>query len=132
MFDTFKEVELFFKNRRKIGIKPGLDRVHFLLDKVNHPEKDSTLIHVAGTNGKGSTIQFIKNVLVASGYRVGVFSSPSFTGLCGYFTINHQEISEVDFLNAVNYLYPFIQELDEKNMHPTEFEIITVMAFLFF
>jgi|GEM_PF-341851 len=132
MFFTYKEAEAFFEKRKAIGIKPGLERVHYLLEKLNHPEKEVAAIHVAGTNGKGSTIQFVKEALIASGYKVGIFTSPSFSDVCGHFFIDNQTICRREALSLLNELLPFIEELDREGMHPTEFEILTVMAFVYF
>src|SRR5699024_6466392 len=83
----------YFTERKKYGIKPGLERMHMLLTRLDHPEEKIKIVHIAGTNGKGSTANFIKDVLIASSYRVGFFTSPSFTGIEGHFMINHQQIS---------------------------------------
>lgn len=132
VFTTFAEIENFFIERRKIGIKLGLDRVIGLLVLLENPERDLAAIHVAGTNGKGSTIQFLQNSLLASGYRVGVFTSPSFTGLPGHFIINDQAITDTQFVELFNSIRLAINKLDEANNHPTEYEILTVMAFVYF
>ncbi len=132
MFNNYQEVETFFINRGKFGIKPGLDRMHYLLEKSGHPEQRIQAIHIAGTNGKGSTVQFIKNALQENNYRVGVFTSPSFNGLLGHFFINNQMITETAFIDVLNEIYPAIMHLDAQDMAPTEFEIITAMAFVYF
>src|SRR5699024_9017257 len=132
MFQMINEVEDFFINRKIHGIKPGLHRVQFLLRKVNNPEKNLCAVHVAGTNGKGSTIQFLHNALVANDYKVGVFSSPSFTGIRGYILVNGKEISEQNLIDSMNQLLPFIEQLDLQGNHPTEFEVMTVIAMMHF
>ncbi|MEK3908823.1 bifunctional folylpolyglutamate synthase/dihydrofolate synthase [Oceanobacillus sp. FSL W7-1309] len=132
MFTTFPEIEDFFNSRKAFGIKPGIDRIHRLLALLDHPEKSAPAIHVAGTNGKGSTIQFIKNALQANGYKVGVFTSPSLTGLTGHMKLNDSEITEQLFVDLCNELYPHVIQLDQENDPPTEFEMITALAFLYF
>lgn len=132
MFESINDVTQFFIERQKFGIKPGLDRVEFLLEQVDHPEQKINGIHVAGTNGKGSTIQIVDEVLQAHQYRVGVFTSPSFTGITGHFFINGETISENDFLQLLNELLPHIQLLDGRDNHPTEFEILTVIGLMYF
>lgn len=126
------QVEHFFKLRQKYGIKPGLERVNSLLASVGHPEKSLKAIHVTGTNGKGSTIAFLNDSLLASDYNVGVFSSPSMTGLYGHIKINDEQISTDDFAHCLNELKPHIKRLDDEHNHPSEFEIITVIALLYF
>ncbi|MHA6252114.1 bifunctional folylpolyglutamate synthase/dihydrofolate synthase [Oceanobacillus sp. CAU 1775] len=132
MFSTLHEVESFFNHRKKLGIKPGLERIEALLQEVNHPERKFKAIHIAGTNGKGSTLHFINAALRANNYEVGIFTSPSFTGLTGHILLNDTEISESTLVEILNNLHPKVLKLDEKGMAPTEFEILTVAAFMFF
>ncbi|MGM8213002.1 bifunctional folylpolyglutamate synthase/dihydrofolate synthase [Virgibacillus sp. W0430] len=132
MFKELIQVERFFTNRQSLGIKPGLERMRYLLKLVGSPESDLNAIHIAGTNGKGSTVQFIKRALRENGYNVGVFTSPSFTGLLGHIQKNEAAISSEEFLDIINGLYPFILKMDEQQNGPTEFEILTVVAFLYF
>lgn len=132
MFEKFNEVENFFNERKAYGIKPGLERMFYMLKNMKHPEKAIKAIHIAGTNGKGSTAEFIKSGLIENDYRVGLFTSPSFHGLCGHIFINNKMISESDFIKLLNELYPIIEELDDLEQYPTEFEIITVIGFLYF
>ncbi|GGN55395.1 MULTISPECIES: bifunctional folylpolyglutamate synthase/dihydrofolate synthase [Oceanobacillus] len=132
MFSTIQEVEVFFNERKKLGMKPGLERITGLLNRLNNPEKHFKAIHIAGTNGKGSTLHFIKAALMANGYEVGVFTSPSFTGLGGHIFLNDQQLSEQALLEWMNRLFPHIREMDKANLAPTEFEILTALAFSFF
>ncbi|WP_029268601.1 bifunctional folylpolyglutamate synthase/dihydrofolate synthase [Virgibacillus alimentarius] len=132
MFETIQQVEDFFEYRRKIGIKPGLERMRQLLELVGNPQEQIQAIHIAGTNGKGSTLSYLDHALRANSYLVGVFTSPSLTGLCGYMKINDRPISENTFITILNDIYHLIQRLDREQRHPSEFEIITVIAFLYF
>lgn len=126
------QVNEFFQNRRKFGIKPGLERINRLLSIQGNPQHRMKAIHVAGTNGKGSTIHFLKNALIANGYRVGVFTSPSLDGIRGHILDNDQPIDETIFIQLFNQLQQSIFELDNQEMHPSEFEIITVLSFMYF
>lgn len=132
MLHTMEDVKDYINERSQFGIKPGLHRIQFLLKQVGNPEKAVKAIHVAGTNGKGSTIQFLQDALEMNGYEVGVFSSPSFTGIQGHFLINRKAIEAQDLVLYMNELIPFIKQLDRKQNHPTAFEILTVIAFLYF
>lgn len=132
MFSTIQEVEVFFNERKKLGMKPGLERITGLLNRLDNPEKHFKAIHIAGTNGKGSTLHFIKTALMANGYEVGVFTSPSFTGLGGHIFLNDQQLSEQALLEWMNRLFPHIREMDKADLAPTEFEILTALAFSFF
>lgn len=132
MIKHINEVKEFFNKRTIQGIKPGLSRMEQLLKYVDHPERRVKFIHVAGTNGKGSTIQYIKAGLRANQIDVGVFSSPSLDGLLGHITINDRKIKEEEFIENLNRLLPKIKEMDQLGDSPTEFEIITAIAFTYF
>ncbi|MUK86969.1 bifunctional folylpolyglutamate synthase/dihydrofolate synthase [Ornithinibacillus sp. L9] len=132
MFKNMVQVNAFFQSRNKLGIKPGLERIQKLLYLQGNPENKLKAIHVAGTNGKGSTIQYINNALMANDYRVGVFTSPSMDGLEGHILDNNHPISKEVFLELINALYPSINQLDKEGMQPSEFEIITVLAIMYF
>ncbi len=113
-------------------MKPGLDRIRKLLHFLGDPQGKVTAIHVAGTNGKGSTIQYIKHGLIANSCRVGVFQSPSMDGVKGHISVNHRKVPEETIITLMNQIYPFIQRLDQEQNAPTSFEIITAIAFLHF
>ena len=130
--NTIKEAEDFLNSRKQYGIKPGLDRIQALLEGMNHPENYLQSIHVAGTNGKGSTIAFLSHALIQNGYRTGIFTSPSFYGLKGYFLLDENFIEDDIIVHELNLLLPYIQELDRQGNAPTEYEILTALAFLVF
>lgn len=132
MFHHMEQVETYFKQRSGLGIQPGLERMYVLLESQQHPEQYLKAIHIAGTNGKGSTATFLKAALQQNGYRVGVFTSPSMSGITGHIIIDDQPIDENQFLKLFNNLLPTIEKLDLKNMPPTEFEIITAIALMYF
>lgn len=132
MMKSIDEIEKYLKNRQSLGIKPGLERMNLLLEKLHHPEKYIPIIHIAGTNGKGSTVQMIANSLIVHDYKIGIFSSPSFTGITGHFLINNEPVSEQELSKLINKIVPFVKELDELGEGPTEFEILTAMAFMYF
>src|SRR5699024_4919592 len=112
--------------------KPGLSRMNQLLTYLDNPQKKIKAIHIAGTNGKGSTIHFLKNALIKNGYDVGLFVSPSMSDVTGHIFINNKKIAEGKFISLLNEMLPIIQQMDESKMHPTEFEIITTIAFVYF
>ncbi|KAB8134727.1 bifunctional folylpolyglutamate synthase/dihydrofolate synthase [Gracilibacillus oryzae] len=130
--NTFDEVEAFFASRRKLGIKQGLERLDYLLEKTNHPEMQLKAVHLAGTNGKGSTLTYMKEVLIESGYKVGSFVSPGLPTIRDHMMINHQTISEEEFIAVLNDLLPLIVEMDQMDKAPSEYEILMVMTFLYF
>lgn len=132
VFMSFEQIVTFFNKRKNIGIKPGLERIHRLLDLVGNPQNKIKAIHVAGTNGKGSTISYIKNALMYNGYKVGVYLSPSLDGITGHIFLNDDQITEQEFLRLFNIIYPNIQEMDGSGDCPTEYEILTALAYLYF
>lgn len=132
MFKQFDEAERFFASRKSLGIKPGLERIRKLLLLMDNPQEKLRAVHVAGTNGKGSTVNFISQGFMANGYQVGVFTSPSLAGLPGHILLNNQPIAEEAFLQCLNELLPAIRQLDAEDSAPTEFEILTALAILYF
>lgn len=117
----------------KFGSVLGLDSIKNLLEKVGNPERKLKAIHVAGTNGKGSTSSFIQNILIKAGYKVGVFSSPAVFDEREIIRINHCYISEEAMAEKVNLLKDKCEDLvTEGKAHPTIFEVETAMALLYF
>jgi dihydrofolate synthase/folylpolyglutamate synthase len=131
MFDNLQQAEAFLSSRESLGIKPGLERVYSLLQQMGNPEKDIRAVHIAGTNGKGSTLQFIKEALQMNGYHTGVFTSPTLEGLTGYIYHNDLPLPASKIVELCNELYPAIKKLDRNGSPPTEFEIVTVLAFMY-
>lgn len=132
MFTTTEQMLTFFDKRKNIGIKPGLERINHLLELLGDPHKKIKAIHVAGTNGKGSTIDYLKHALMCNGYKVGVYTSPSLDGITGHIFLNEHKITDEECLRLFNVMYPMIQTLDESGDHPTEYEILTALAFMYF
>ncbi|GAE92636.1 dihydrofolate synthase [Gracilibacillus boraciitolerans JCM 21714] len=132
MFKTIQQLDAYFDNREKIGIKPGLERIQFLLRKVNHPENSMKAIHIAGTNGKGSTVTYLEQSLLAMDYKVGTFTSPSLTNRQGMIQLNQKSISDDDYLKYANQLFDAILELEKREDPPSNFELLVVISFCFF
>ena len=100
------------------------------MEKLGNPQNKTKIIHIAGTNGKGSTGAMLSAILTSAGYKTGNFSSPALTGVTDYFRIDCMEISEKDFSEIMDIVYPACESMTDK---PTEFEILTAVAFeLFF
>lgn len=127
---TYKDALEYLKKASGRGSRLGLERVSVLMEKLGNPQNRTKIIHVTGTNGKGSFSAMLTAVLKSSGYRVGSFSSPAITDATDSFRIDCNEISESDFAEIMDIVYPVCESMDDK---PTEFEILTAMAFeLFF
>lgn len=132
MINSIEDIHSYFTQRQSLGIKPGLERMEVLLAKLGNPEDKLKVIHVTGTNGKGSTVQMIADSLIANGYRVGSFTSPSFTGITGHFIINNVAIADEELIALMKQIVPLLEQLDSEEIYLTEFEIITVLALLYF
>lgn len=107
----------------------GLDRIYELLDRLGNPHESLKFVHVAGTNGKGSTCAFMASILQKAGYKVGLFTSPYIELFEERIRINGKPISPSD-LRAVTLQVRDAAEAMEE--HPTEFELMTAVAFLYF
>ena len=103
-----------------------------LLDKLGNPQNDLKYVHVAGTNGKGSTVAYISSVLAEAGLQVGTFASPFLYRYNELFTVNDFEITDEDFGRIFSMVKPAYDELAAKDIFPSEYEILTVMSFLYF
>jgi dihydrofolate synthase/folylpolyglutamate synthase len=121
-------------SRVKFGTRPGLMRIEKLLELVGNPEKKIKTIHVAGTNGKGSTTSFLASILIKQGLTVGTFTSPYITKFNERIEINGNYISDAELITLVKKYQPLVAELDKDENFAgiTEFEIITAMAFDYF
>ncbi|MCF7617462.1 bifunctional folylpolyglutamate synthase/dihydrofolate synthase [Bacillus sonorensis] len=133
MFSTFDEALSWVNGRLKFGIKPGLGRMEKLLDALDRPEKKIKAIHVAGTNGKGSTIAFIRSILNEAGYTAGTFTSPYIITFNERISVDGIPISDEEWTVLFNEIAPLVLELEKTEYGAaTEFEIITACAFLYF
>lgn len=110
----------------------GLKNIQALMDALGNPQDNLKIIHIAGTNGKGSVSQFIGNILVAAGYKVGTFTSPYLVKINEQMTINSKEITDEAFSQLVSDLMPIIDQLHEQQIFPSYFEIVTAIAILYF
>lgn len=115
------------------GSKPGLERISALLDRLDHPEKELKIIHVAGTNGKGSTSAMLSSILQESGYKVGLFISPYLESFNERIQVNNTPIDKDELAKLVSELKPIVEEVAQTEAgQPTQFEIVTAMGFKYF
>ena len=114
----------------KFGSRPGLDRIKRFLSILGDPQDKLSFIHVAGTNGKGSTCQLISSVLVDAGYKTGLFISPYIVDFRERIQINGKMISEQTLENAVERTFPILEKLRDEGCVITEFEYVTALEFL--
>lgn len=111
------------------GSRPGLERISVLCDMLDHPEQSCRYIHVAGTNGKGSVSKMLSEILLAEGYRVGLYTSPYIECFNERIMYNGENISDSDLADTTEYVRRFADKMEDS---PTEFELITAIAFAYF
>ncbi len=125
----FEEALTWLNQHQFHGIKPGLERISTLLAALNHPEKNYPCVHLAGTNGKGSTAAILATVLSAHGLRTGLYTSPHLVSVTERFRINGQEIPPERLAEVLTRLRRKVEAL---GLPITYFEITTAAAFLYF
>lgn len=134
MFKNGNEAVTWIDSRVKHGTRPGLLRINELLRLLGNPENQVKSIHIAGTNGKGSTVMYLQSLLEEKHLNVGTFTSPYIESFYERIAINGQMISEDDFCDLANKFLPLVEKLDqdEKFYGISQFEILTGMAFDYF
>ncbi|OEL08941.1 bifunctional folylpolyglutamate synthase/dihydrofolate synthase [Staphylococcus equorum] len=120
--------------RTKFGIKPGVKRMEWMLERLDNPQFNINGIHVGGTNGKGSTVAYLRSALVDNGYEVGTFTSPFIETFNERISLNGIPISDDNIVELVQKVKPVSESLEVETElgTATEFEIITTMMFLYF
>ena len=130
----YQEALDWIHGQLKFGIKPGLERMAWMLEELGNPQDNLKAVHIVGTNGKGSTVNALQTIFSQAGYEVGTFTSPYIIDLKERISINGQMISEENLLGLVERVKPVVERLPKETEHEnaTEFEIITVLMFLYF
>lgn len=130
---NYQEAIDWIHSREKFKVKPGLKRMEWMMQKLGNPHESLSAIHVAGTNGKGSTVSFLRNLLQSQGYNVGTFTSPYIIQFNERISTNGNPISDSDLASLVTEIKPLADQLKKTSLgEPTEFEVITAMAMLYF
>ena len=125
----YKEALDYIHNTNKFGVVLGLENITKLLDLMGNPQKELKFIHVAGTNGKGSTCAYITTVLRCANYEVGFFTSPFLEVFNERIRINNENIENDDLAEVTEFTKIAVDKmLSEGFSHPTEFEIVTAIA----
>ena len=109
--------------------KPGLERISALCEQLGHPERELKFIHVAGTNGKGSFCSMTESILRAAGYKTGLYTSPYIREFNERMQICGQNVTNDELVQITEYVRPIADAMEDK---PTEFELITAIAFEYF
>ena len=129
----YLEAMEYIESLAGLGSVPGLDNIAALCDKLDNPQNELRFIHIAGTNGKGSTLVFISSILSASGMKVGRYISPTISTYLERFQINGKPMSKSAFGTYVDIVKSACDKIvSEGGKHPTAFEIETAISFLYF
>ena len=126
---SYEETLAYIHSVKWQGSKPGLSRTRALLSALGNPERQLRFVHIAGTNGKGSTAACIASCLQAAGWRVGLYTSPYINRFNERMQVNGVPISDEDLETLVDRIRPIANALTDS---PTEFELITALGFLYF
>ncbi|MGB3532639.1 MAG: folylpolyglutamate synthase/dihydrofolate synthase family protein [Microcoleaceae cyanobacterium] len=122
-------INTFLERYQRFGVHLGLERINQLLANLGNPHHQVPIIHVAGTNGKGSVCAYLSSVLTAAGYRVGRYTSPHLVDWTERICLNQKPILASDLINILQQVEAAISP-DEPS--PTQFEVITAAAWLYF
>src|SRR3954466_2252530 len=128
---TYADAINFLYGLRWFGTKFGLSNTFKLATLAGNPQDKLRFIHVAGTNGKGSTCAMLESIYRAAGLRVGMFTSPHLVAFSERMQVNRQLISEADVVKLVVEMKGLLQQFPAE-AHPTFFEVVTVMALRYF
>ena len=134
MNSCYKEALEYIYNLNKYGMKLGLKNISALLALFDNPHLKTKIIHIAGTNGKGSTAAVLHSILQKANYMVGLYTSPHLVNFQERMNINGEYITQNEVCALLKRLKPAIRKVahTEGCQHPTFFEVITTMAFLYF
>ena len=128
-----KEVAEYLEKYGSLGSRPGLESILDLCDRLSNPQDAVPVIHIAGTNGKGSTAAFITAILTEAGYKVGKYTSPAVFAYEERFQINHKNITKKKFAEIFTEVAAVADAMEQEGkLHPTVFEMETAAAFCFF
>lgn len=118
---------------KKRGSVPGLNAIEGLLEELGHPEDNLKIVHIAGTNGKGSIFAYLSSILIAAGFKVGRYISPTISCYEERFQINGKYITKDKLARLYNIVEEAMKREEEKTgLKPTLFEVETAISFLYF
>lgn len=133
MFDTITEAIAWIESIRRFGDKLDLSRMELACEQLGHPERDLPVIHIAGTNGKGSVVSYLKFALMAQGYKVGTYTSPYIVRFHERIHYDGQDISDGELLHYINRIHQLHEAIKrDHDQIVTFFELVTLMSFLYF
>ncbi|MCC8169541.1 MAG: HD domain-containing protein [Oscillospiraceae bacterium] len=129
----YREAREYIQKASVYGIVPGLSNIKRLCGYLGNPQEELRVIHIAGTNGKGSTGAFIEAILRAAGIRTGRFSTPAVFDYSEQFQVNGENISPARYAHYIDLIKTASEQITEEGYpHPTPFEMETALAFMYF
>jgi len=126
---TYEEALEYIHSVVWLGSRPGLERIEKLCSLIGDPQNKLSFIHVAGTNGKGSTTSMLSSVLREAGYKVGTFTSPYVFRFNERMAVNGEPIGDAELAEIIEFIKPYADSMEDS---PTEFELITAVGFEYF
>jgi len=132
---TYAEAVQYLYNSRPYGkIKYGLYRIRELLERLGNPQESYPIVHITGTNGKGSVAAITRSILTSHGFKTGLNISPHITSFRERIQVDGRDICEDDVCKTLRKLEPFLEKMDRKGEEyaPSFFEVVTAMSFLHF
>lgn len=124
-----RSLNKLLENFGRFGVELGLERIQRLLAALGNPHHQTAILHVAGSNGKGSVCAYLQSVLMAAGYRVGGYTSPHLVSWCERITINQRQIAPQQLLRTLEHV---IAAIDPSKPSPTQFEVFTAAMWVYF
>ena len=133
---TYQEAEAYINDTPRFTTKNTLENTKAVLEKMGHPERHMKLIHVAGSNGKGSVCAYLSSILTTAGKQTGLFTSPHLVDINERFQINQENVSNELFLEAfeavMDMVHTLLKEQPDTFAHPTFFELLFLMGIYIF
>lgn len=129
---NYREARDYIASRKALGIRPGLERMYELAERLGDPQDRIKTIHVAGTNGKGSVCAMLSSYICKKGLRVGKYTSPYVSDFNEQIQLDNVNVTDGQFAELITEIKPYADAMDSEGNCPTEYEIMTAAAFLFF
>lgn len=125
---------LYERGSANFAIKLGLTRIEELAERIGNPQNSYKVIHITGTNGKGSVTKAVSDIFIGQGLKVGTYISPHLVSITERIKVNGKNITENEFMQTYLEIESAIKDMDKKgkDFSPSFFEIITALAFKFF
>lgn len=130
---NYEEAVRYIDNIPKFTKKNTLDNTKLLMERLGNPERSMKILHVAGTNGKGSVCAYLSSILTCAGKKTGLFTSPHLVKINERFQIDQEEVSDELFMEAFDKVMETVKEAEKEGLcHPTYFEILFLIGMVIF